>query len=562
MYKTVSNKIGSPAKGDHDMKITTVKVIKAAIYARRSTDDDRTTLDGRSVDRQVELARAFCARQGWVVAEKYVLAEERSGADFTRIGLVRLLEGVHVRPRPFDVVVTMSIDRLGRDMFRTGAVVQQLHAAGIEVWCYQTGQRVGFGTPTEKLMLGVGTYAAEEYRYAIKLKTTEALRAKAARGHQAAGKTFGYDLVRVGDHTEREVNEEQAAVVRRIFEMSAAGHGDNRILNRLSEENVPAPGRGWAKTTIRRILRNELYRGVATYGKTASVEDGGRGRRVRVADESLWTVAQVPHLRIVSDAMWEKVQARKERTRAHYLRAPDGKLMGKPESGLVATRLLNGILSCPSCGGGMNYMGGGKRNRYYCLNRNRRGPSACANGHGVPMREIDDAVLEELRDVLMNRQDVVAEMCEARVARLRAEQDAQRKPSTEKEVARLEAEIGRLVNALATGKASADVTAAVNERRAKIEQLKQASSSETVKFDRAEFYAGIKTLGGAWSATPLVSHRSPALVRQVLRRLGVDKVVAHRSKLGAWTFESAFDAGRLLPVAYTPTLQTRRARRS
>src|SRR5207244_5849500 len=105
----------------------------AAIYGRKSAEDERSAADGRSVDRQVALAREFAARQGWAVAEPWVITEEASGADFTRAGLGRLLAGARQQPRPFDVLVVMAVDRLRREQVRTAAAVQALHhaAAGV-----------------------------------------------------------------------------------------------------------------------------------------------------------------------------------------------------------------------------------------------------------------------------------------------------------------------------------------------------------------------------------------------------------------------------------------------
>jgi DNA invertase Pin-like site-specific DNA recombinase len=71
---------------------------KVAIYARLSSEDGREA-GAKSVDRQVALAREFSARKGWFVGETYV-DENWSGADFTRPGLVRMLEAARQAPRP------------------------------------------------------------------------------------------------------------------------------------------------------------------------------------------------------------------------------------------------------------------------------------------------------------------------------------------------------------------------------------------------------------------------------------------------------------------------------
>jgi DNA invertase Pin-like site-specific DNA recombinase len=292
------------------------EALTVAIYARKSGEDERSSEDGRSVDRQVRMAREFAGRRGWLVAESFVITEEASGADFTRPGLQRLLAGAKIKPRPFDAVVVMSIDRLGREQVRMAQVVQELHGGGVAVWTYQDGQRVRFDTPIDKLMLGVHGFGAEEYRHQVQLKTREALVAKARRGHATGQRTYGYALVRVGDHSERQIDEAQAAVVRRVFEMAAAGAGDLKIARTLADEHVPAPGpKGWSKQVLRHLLRNAVYVGRVTYGRSTTVDDGAKGRRV-VAPKDDWTVVEVPQLRIIDDALWAQPGRRSLRASA------------------------------------------------------------------------------------------------------------------------------------------------------------------------------------------------------------------------------------------------------
>ena len=106
----------------------------AAIYARLSSDDERSGIDGASVERQIENARAFATARGWTVAEVF---EDRgiSGGEFAnRPGLARLIASAKRRPRPFDFVILMALDRLGREQVRTSSAFQELHEAGVAVW--------------------------------------------------------------------------------------------------------------------------------------------------------------------------------------------------------------------------------------------------------------------------------------------------------------------------------------------------------------------------------------------------------------------------------------------
>ena len=515
----------------------------AAIYGRKSAEDERSADDGRSVDRQVALAREFAGRQGWAVAESWVITEEASGADFTRAGLIRLLAGARQRPRPFDVLVVMAVDRLGREQVRTAALVQALHEAGVAVWTYQDGREVSFETPVEKFMLGVHGFGAEEYRHQVKLKTREALHRKAARGHATGSRTYGYRLVRQGEHTEREIDAAEAAVVTRVFELSAEGYGDQRIVGLLSADRVPAPGsRGlWSKEILRTMLRNELYRGVAIYGKSKSVDKGGSASKREWVPKKDWTRAEVPHLRIIDDALWQRVQARKQKTREYFVRPPDGRLVGKPDAGIVASRMLSGIARC-ACGGALTYMGKkGPRPRYYCIERSHRGPAACANRHGVPMDALDRAVLTCVLDDLLSDRERLWTLIQENDERNKREREVQKagRPDAAKHIQQLETEIGRLVAALASGKASSDIAAAIAERRAKVEAL--TAAPEPKGLDRQSFLTGYPAF------RVLLNQRHPVQVRQTLRKLGIDRIVVRRGQDGtSWDFEGVADVSSLL----------------
>src|SRR5262245_49621510 len=63
--------------------------------------------------------------------------------------------------------------------------------------------------------------------------------------------------VRRDGHVEREIDSDEAAVVRRIFQLCADGDGLVRIAKTLTAEGLRPPGRhtkGWAPSAIREML--------------------------------------------------------------------------------------------------------------------------------------------------------------------------------------------------------------------------------------------------------------------------------------------------------------------
>ena len=72
----------------------------AAIYARKSTEQNGVGDDEKSVTRQIEHATAYAANKGWMVAEEHVYVDDGiSGAEFVkRPGFLRLMNALKPQP--------------------------------------------------------------------------------------------------------------------------------------------------------------------------------------------------------------------------------------------------------------------------------------------------------------------------------------------------------------------------------------------------------------------------------------------------------------------------------
>jgi DNA invertase Pin-like site-specific DNA recombinase len=62
--------------------------LAAAVYARKSTEQNGVAEDDKSVARQIEHAKAYAAKKGWIVVEEHIyrmtaLAERSSLGDRT-----------------------------------------------------------------------------------------------------------------------------------------------------------------------------------------------------------------------------------------------------------------------------------------------------------------------------------------------------------------------------------------------------------------------------------------------------------------------------------------------
>lgn len=498
--------------------------MKAAIYARKSTDDNDRNEENKSVTRQVDRAKAYAAAKGWTVDPMHVYMDDGiSGAEYERRpGLVRMM----ARLKEFDVIVTSENSRIGRDMVRNAVVIDDIRTKGVRLFYYLNDAEEKFETPEQRLMATLGGFASEMERAKIAERTRDALSRKAEKGFSAGGRVYGYDNVwvfadgrreiappggRMKDEsrvrTDWQINEGQAAVVRGIFQMYADGYGHTAIAKTLNGETggnqkkrrisyaplmeryfgghtPPPPQHGeqgtgsWAPSTIRAMLYRLRYAGKAQYGEYHNVRNGGRVGKCVKQDKFL--IVDREDLRIVPPELWGKVQRRLKSVRENYLRENDGTLWGRPEIGRESKYLLSGLARCGCkkgehvCGANIVALGGQKHAHYYygCGYNQNRGSRACANDHRERMAVMDGLVLDEIEAKLLDdtaREYVIDRAVANFEAALKQAPDEQ--PKLEIELRKVRKELARFLAAIAGGDAPKSIMTEIANRERRIEQL-------------------------------------------------------------------------------------------
>ena len=477
----------------------------AAIYARKSTEQNAVGDEEKSVTRPIEHGKAYATRKGWTVDEAYVYSDDGiSGAEFKkRPGFLRLLNALSPRP-PFQVLIMSEESRLGREAIETGYVLKQIMDAGVRVFFYLEDRERTLDTAMDKVMLSLTNFAAEMEREKARQRTYDAMVRKARALHVTGGKVYGYTNVDVLDaagqrvHVTRKVNADEAAVVRRIFEMYASGIGMVTIAKTLNAEHVRPPrGRGWAPSGIREMLYRPLYRGEMVWNRSQKiVKAGTKAQRRRPKDE--WIALPAPELQIVSPELAAKVDERLSRAATLFPRSRDGrKLMGRPRFNDESAYLLTGFAKCASCGGpvGTDLRGfgsGGNRRHvpyYVCLDRKRRG--TCTNAVALQQDTLDRALLGSITEVLDTRLLDLA--IDEALARLRSgrEKHLGRRTQVERELSLVVTKMDRLMDALADG------TAPKDEGIARLNEEKQRKTALAAELMKLSGLAGVDSLDEA-----------------------------------------------------------------
>jgi site-specific DNA recombinase len=416
--------------------------MRVSIHARYSSDLQRAA----SIEDQILVCKERLVREGWTLTATY---SDRgiSGASHLRPGYQAMLAAA--RRGEFDIVLAEALDRISRDQEHVASFFKQMTFAGIRVVTLAEGD-IG------ELHVGLKGTMNALFLKDLADKTRRGLRGRVEQGRSGGGLCYGYQINRSaeGERGVREIDETEAAVIRRIFSDFAAGKSPRRIAAELNREGVRGPaGRPWGDTTIRGhalrgtgVLRNELYVGRLVWNRLRYSKNPTSGRRVsRVNPAADWIVRDVPELRIVDHNLWSRVQTRlgaiRSSERVAKARATKFWAYRRPQ------HLLTGKGVCGVCGGPTALIG---KDYLACSAARRQG--TCGNRASVRLSELERWIIEALRHQLMSP-DLVAEFVRAfneEINKSRRERD-HRRESLLREQKEVEGRIDTLLDAFASG---------------------------------------------------------------------------------------------------------------
>lgn len=424
--------------------------MKAALYARFSTEKQSEA----SIDDQFRVCERIAEREGFEVVERYSDAA-LSGGTSSRPGYQSLLRAA--RRREIGVIVAEDSSRLWRELSEQWRALKELQDLGVHV--------VGHGLDTRreesKILLAVSGAMAEAYRDEIARRTRRGLEGRAVAGQATGGKAYGYVAVRDGSTGRIELNEEQAAIVRRIFEMYATGMSPRTIAVTLNDEGVPSPGSSWKRAARRKtgwlasaihgdvtrgsgILNNRRYVGVVTWGRSQwkrGASDSSK-RRMTMNAKALHQATD-ERLRIVPQALWDRVKARQSLVQRTVGARVKGALRRNAAGqGRPPRHFLSGLLRCGVCEASFTLA---DARAYACASHVNGG--ACSNTIRVARKLLESEILDSVKADLRDP-ELIAEV-ERRVMKALAP----KKPRTDSgpRIAELLREVENLADAIASG---------------------------------------------------------------------------------------------------------------
>ena len=216
-----------------------------ALYERLSRDDDLTG-DSNSIINQKKYLEAYAAQQGYENIVHYT-DDGWSGGNFERPAWKQLISDIEAGRVAH--VLCKDMSRIGRDYLQTGfytEVMFRQHGVHFIV----IANNVDSNDQTSNEFIPFLNIMNEWYLRDLSRKQKTAIRVKGESGKRTTNSAiYGYRKD-PNDKHKWIIDEEAAAVVRRIFQLTIEGYGPYEIARILFDDKVEAPAVYFARRGI------------------------------------------------------------------------------------------------------------------------------------------------------------------------------------------------------------------------------------------------------------------------------------------------------------------------
>ena len=506
---------------------------QTALYCRLSQDDG---LDGdsNSIQNQKSILQRF-AEDHYFPNPCFYVDDGFSGGNFQRPAFQQMI--ADMENGEIGCVITKDLSRLGRNQLHTGLYIEERFPM-FGVRYIAINDNVDTENAESNDLMPFKNLFNEWFIRDTSRKIRAVQKAKAERGERL-GTRAPYGYTKDPETKKLIIDEEAAAVVKRIFALCAAGNGPSQIARILKKEQVLTPTMyayakygmthtgldtqrpyHWSGDTVADMLENEIYLGntVNYRFSTRSYKDKRKMEHPR--EECL--VFENTHPAIVSKEVWDIVQQVRKNKRRRTKMDEQNK--------------YSGLVICADCGKTMvlhrAHTMSADYNHFTC--RTYKKDSEACTAHYIRECILDEIVLEDLRRITVEAREHPQEFAEylnskqsaelqKEIRRLEKEKAAMQKRKAELDaifkklyedsvLGRITAEQFQMLSASYTDE-QAKLTEALPQRESEIQRLKETVSNTAAFLNKAKRYTDIQEL-------------TPELLR-----LFIQKIVVHEKEV-------------------------------
>ena len=369
------------------------KKYKIAIYIRLSKEDaDKGYDESESITNQKSLLTDYVQKLGsdYELIDLYI-DPGFTGTNFNRPDFKRMINDINLGK--INMVVTKDLSRLGRDYIETGEY--------IEKWFPEKNVRyvsVNDGIDTFAENNGNNDIAPfksilnDMYSKDLSKKIKTALHTMQAQGKWVGSSVaLGYQRD-PNDKNKLIICEEEAKIIRLIFDMAYNGKKASDIKNYLNQNDIPTTSRirynratHWEAKAVKNILTNQIYIGISVQNKRSRINY--KNRKLRANPQEQWYIVENTHESIIDRKKFEAIQ--KMKIAQNYTRNEKKNHF-----------LLDGLLICYECKHKIGVRKGSRAQMYMVCNNYRRfSKFGVCTSHGFSYQRLEEMVLNYLKNL-------------------------------------------------------------------------------------------------------------------------------------------------------------------
>ena len=377
------------------------KIYNVGIYIRLSREDDDKVYESESITNQKSLLLQYVKENNLRVYDIYI-DDGYSGTNFDRPDFNRLMRDIELGR--VNMIITKDMSRLGRDYIGSGNLIEKYFPEHNVRYIAVTDNIDTFLDDTNNDIAPFKAIMNDMYAKDISKKIKSSLRAKQKEGKFVGGRTpFGYNQD-PDDKNHLIIKEEQAVVVKRIFDMCLSGLSFFKIARQLTNEGVKTPAQyynfewknnynlkygKWNSKTIRDILTNQMYIGDMVQNRRSKVNY--KVKKVIRNNPKDYIIVENTHEPIIDKAIFYEVQKRIPKN------------VGRNEK--KENNLLDGLLYCGDCGHRISIQSRRKKdNRCYTIcnyYRTYTKQRLCTT-HSNNYDELEIIIINSLKDMCLS----------------------------------------------------------------------------------------------------------------------------------------------------------------
>ena len=438
----------------------------AFIYPRFSTEHQH------SIEEQVDACTRRCRELGLALLGVYP-DEAVSGTKLSRASFDKMMDDP--RAGLADTVVIYDQSRLMRDIEGWFAVRKELQLMGVRVISATQDFVGGDIRKSDNFMMESIQATFDQMHVLItREKVTAKLHYMARTGlHTGGVPALGYRTKEIGDGKKiLIVDDQEAAIVRRIFRAYDSGESYKSIIDSLNADGIKTKrGNKFGSNSLHDLLKNKLYIGIQVYGAKVYRPDGTRNSHSPEGENVI--TRDAPELMIVDKTLFDRVQQRMAENKHNQAGRP-------PESRKYP---LKGKVFCGLCGSAMTVAASKiKGKTYYYYRCGQKDRTHDCPGRPIRCDDLEQLVVDQVRSMI-NCPDIKKEAMKC----LRQEADAIKKTGLDRLKAMqqdqrtLQAKIDNIIAAIEDG----NYIQSMRDRLKQLEAEKNAIDAKIANLTRS-----------------------------------------------------------------------------